>query len=113
MWPSRSDGLTGSIDSQVLLVRVGSKSAVPDSEAGPDSDGSFCVTDINPGKYHLLFVNRIEEALTSFRSEEHMSVLQSPCNLVCRLLLEKNPSLPNGRNSSNLLLSLHLFTRPV
>jgi hypothetical protein len=57
---------TGSIDSQVLLVRVGSKSPVPDSEAGPDSDGSFCVTDINPGKYHLLFVNRIEEALTSF-----------------------------------------------
>ena len=34
---------TGSIDSQVLLVRVGGKSPVPDSEAGPDSDGSFCV----------------------------------------------------------------------
>jgi hypothetical protein len=57
---------TGSIDSQVLLVRVGSKSPVPDSEAGLDRDGSFCVTDINPGKYHLLFANRIEEALTSF-----------------------------------------------
>src|SRR5256885_9987102 len=37
------------------------------------------------------------------RSEEHTSELQSPCNLVCRLLLEKkkysrtsslNPSLP-------------------
>src|SRR5256885_12630563 len=26
---------------------------------------------------------------TSFRSEEHTSELQSPCNLVCRLLLEK------------------------
>src|SRR5688500_10515656 len=26
----------------------------------------------------------------SFRSEEHTSELQSPCNLVCRLLLEKN-----------------------
>ena len=57
---------TGSIDSLVLLVRVGSKSPVPNSEAGLDSDGSFCVTDINPGRYHLLFVNRIEEALTSF-----------------------------------------------
>jgi hypothetical protein len=57
---------TGSIDSQVLLVRVGSKSPVPDSEAGPDSDGYFCVTDVNPGKYHLLFVNRIDESLTSF-----------------------------------------------
>src|SRR5256885_12043553 len=26
----------------------------------------------------------------SIRSEEHTSELQSPCNLVCRLLLEKN-----------------------
>src|SRR5256885_4067738 len=26
---------------------------------------------------------------SSFRSEEHTSELQSPCNLVCRLLLEK------------------------
>src|SRR5256885_11150945 len=27
------------------------------------------------------------------RSEEHTSELQSPCNLVCRLLLEKNKSI--------------------
>jgi hypothetical protein len=57
---------TGSIDSQILLVRLGRKSPVPDNEAGPDRDGSFCLTDLNPGKYHLLFVNRIEESLTSF-----------------------------------------------
>src|SRR5256885_11163800 len=30
-----------------------------------------------------------------YRSEEHTSELQSPCNLVCRLLLEKKiPPLP-------------------
>src|SRR2546426_7723346 len=29
------------------------------------------------------------QAGASFRSEEHTSELQSPCNLVCRLLLEK------------------------
>src|SRR5256885_9088511 len=28
------------------------------------------------------------------RSEEHTSELQSPCNLVCRLLLEKKNQLP-------------------
>src|SRR5256885_12599534 len=28
----------------------------------------------------------------AFRSEEHTSELQSPCNLVCRLLLEKKKS---------------------
>src|SRR5256885_10916274 len=33
----------------------------------------------------------IEDAVaaTDWRSEEHTSELQSPCNLVCRLLLEK------------------------
>src|SRR5256885_3592748 len=29
------------------------------------------------------------------RSEEHTSELQSPCNLVCRLLLEKKKNIPN------------------
>src|SRR5256885_10302867 len=35
---------------------------------------------------------------TPTRSEEHTSELQSPCNLVCRLLLEKktNTSCPRG-----------------
>src|SRR2546426_9071143 len=28
------------------------------------------------------------------RSEEHTSELQSPCNLVCRLLLEKKKKIP-------------------
>src|SRR5256885_11045048 len=30
----------------------------------------------------------------NYRSEEHTSELQSPCNLVCRLLLEKKKKLP-------------------
>src|SRR2546426_3483380 len=32
------------------------------------------------------------------RSEEHTSELQSPCNLVCRLLLEKKKTSYVGRN---------------
>src|ERR1039457_526672 len=37
------------------------------------------------------------------RSEEHTSELQSPCNLVCRLLLENRELQPNNRHehSSN------------
>src|SRR2546426_5693146 len=31
---------------------------------------------------------------TALRSEEHTSELQSPCNLVCRLLLEKKKTTP-------------------
>src|SRR2546426_5728376 len=34
-------------------------------------------------------VARHQEASVPPRSEEHTSELQSPCNLVCRLLLEK------------------------
>src|SRR5256885_7247258 len=49
------------------------------------------------------------------RSEEHTSELQSPCNLVCRLLLEKKkrntlrPALPAGVPASHVLPKLRGF----
>src|SRR2546426_3064401 len=42
--------------------------------------------------------------LRSRRSEEHTSELQSPCNLVCRLLLEKKNS-----NNAYLLQVFHFI----
>src|SRR5256885_7302177 len=39
--------------------------------------------------FYLLQTQPIYLARLFFRSEEHTSELQSPCNLVCRLLLEK------------------------
>src|SRR2546426_4907788 len=36
-----------------------------------------------------------EELVVGGRSEEHTSELQSPCNLVCRLLLEKKKKNKN------------------
>src|SRR5256885_9761717 len=41
----------------------------------------------------LLFIIGLELQPTRLRSEEHTSELQSPCNLVCRLLLEKKNNL--------------------
>src|SRR5256885_8125416 len=38
---------------------------------------------------HFLFNNERFAFSIMLRSEEHTSELQSPCNLVCRLLLEK------------------------
>src|SRR5205807_4721054 len=35
------------------------------------------------------------------RSEEHTSELQSPCNLVCRLLLEKKKKKKKKKNKTN------------
>src|SRR2546426_9044996 len=36
----------------------------------------------------------VEVVVARTRSEEHTSELQSPCNLVCRLLLEKKKNVP-------------------
>src|SRR5256885_12485237 len=42
--------------------------------------------------------------IISGRSEEHTSELQSPCNLVCRLLLEKKKTLLDARASTKTTL---------
>src|SRR2546426_3448382 len=55
-------------------------------------DGAF-IAQRNRGEVFRQFVacmlRRLDRSLASARSEEHTSELQSPCNLVCRLLLEK------------------------
>src|SRR5256885_7670417 len=43
--------------------------------------------------------DEIEDDVDAIRSEEHTSELQSPCNLVCRLLLEKK----NKKNSTTTI----------
>src|ERR1022692_3815983 len=42
------------------------------------------------------------------RSEEHTSELQSPCNLVCRLLLEKKKKTNEIKSHCNIVYSLVL-----
>src|SRR2546426_8918401 len=41
------------------------------------------------------------------RSEEHTSELQSPCNLVCRLLLEKKNARSTGSSTRALRFDHH------
>src|SRR3989454_8319033 len=41
-------------------------------------------------------------AISSQRSEEHTSELQSPCNLVCRLLLEKKKTTTTTPSSHTM-----------
>src|SRR6266446_8731020 len=45
----------------------------------------------------VLAPGRPGDAPEILRSEEHTSELQSPCNLVCRLLLEKKNKTNNSR----------------
>src|SRR5256885_8879442 len=51
----------------------------------------------------------------SDRSEEHTSELQSPCNLVCRLLLEKKKkrTAPLSRSTTNTKSSHALLPAPT
>src|SRR5256885_6518496 len=46
------------------------------------------------------------------RSEEYTSELQSPCNLVCRLLLEKKKN-SNKNNTSNIQKSEKIKTSTI
>src|SRR5256885_10813617 len=52
-----------------------------------------------PGQDGALLFTTCVSHLT--RSEEHTSELQSPCNLVCRLLLEKKKSPPRCTTSES------------
>src|SRR2546426_3621637 len=53
--------------------------------------------------HHIGVVLQIEACIwsTTPRSEEHTSELQSPCNLVCRLLLEKKKTRKCRRSQSH------------
>src|SRR2546426_4803633 len=67
-------------------------------EALTVQDLGLAATTLNRDPATLRHVTVTGGAAGDVRSEEHTSELQSPCNLVCRLLLEKkkNPqhSLP-------------------
>src|SRR5688500_10294501 len=69
---------------------VGAGAYVPALYASPGSKAdSWTIVGIN-------FKPLTE--VTFFRSEEHTSELQSPCNLVCRLLLEKKNTEERHQN---------------
>src|SRR5256885_7528828 len=53
----------------------------PRTPGAPDAGSGYRRREGWPGA--------VREGLRRARSEEHTSELQSPCNLVCRLLLEK------------------------
>src|SRR5256885_4946959 len=59
----------------------------------PDSEGCDSLSPI-PRRDNLSnTMSFISVKRPSVRSEEHTSELQSPCNLVCRLLLEKKKKI--------------------
>src|SRR2546426_12469387 len=56
-------------------------------------------------RYRLLWLSAMSlmpAPINAVRSEEHTSELQSPCNLVCRLLLEKKKKTTEPLSSGNI-----------
>src|SRR5256885_5289886 len=59
------------------------------------------------GGIEAFFVREVLPHAPDARSEEHTSELQSPCNLVCRLLLEKK-KLINHHVTTRILITSYL-----
>src|SRR2546426_1465610 len=122
----------GAVTSQVLLAQQAPVTRTTlqqkDIEGAPGKEVIMYVADIIPGgaagrHFHpgpevayILegsFVLEPEGKPPVTRSEEHTSELQSPCNLVCRLLLEKKKtsqreSIMNTRPRETAGQSVHL-----
>src|SRR5256885_6866963 len=62
-------------------------------------------------EHHLLRRPRLQSGTSQkmVRSEEHTSELQSPCNLVCRLLLEKKKKIKRSKPPSPPLSTRRLI----
>src|SRR5256885_8292521 len=74
--------------SKELLVRARGHDRVTRSELGWE-----CSADLGQDTPGADRVGEHRVRSAARRSEEHTSELQSPCNLVCRLLLEKKKTL--------------------
>src|SRR2546426_5737984 len=69
----------------------------------PSWTGLFGEMDLSPDGTRLaITIQRGERVEVWVRSEEHTSELQSPCNLVCRLLLEKKKN--SNRRSAAVVM---------
>src|SRR5256885_8551772 len=78
-----------------LPARFRQQRVRPRQRADAAVDGGDIALDVvGAGQMHdrLGDGERVAGAVVDLRSEEHTSELQSPCNLVCRLLLEKKKS---------------------
>src|SRR3989454_7269376 len=93
------DAATGDTGSaRARVARLGREVPASDRPTSGDYWISAALVAIGERERALVLLERIRPRgvklwsylrYPEFRSEEHTSELQSPCNLVCRLLLEK------------------------
>src|SRR5256885_4947987 len=86
--------------------------ALPICSPGTGSRGKPAESSGGPARPSPLTANGHALFSRLVRSEEHTSELQSPCNLVCRLLLEKKKkkgTVTRGENICHLNMSSRVF----
>src|SRR5256885_7720497 len=66
-------------------------------------------TTLGFGNAALVVWTHLNSFIVTLRSEEHTSELQSPCNLVCRLLLEKKKTTINMSSHSTKSTHYQLY----
>src|SRR2546426_4508200 len=95
------------VTTKILLSQAGDGVFDVIDKNGTDGEASFALP--LPGTYtvwaralgtpggqsKIATCATFDDPITGVRSEEHTSELQSPCNLVCRLLLEKKKKKKN------------------
>src|SRR5256885_13062302 len=74
--PSRSGAIVGNL-------------SYPSSSLSRLAEHTWLSRHLDPALLGIEPVDPRNRFMSNLRSEEHTSELQSPCNLVCRLLLEK------------------------
>src|SRR5256885_5521066 len=79
--------------SEVFAICFESRQQLRD-DAGPPEGAEDVALFIDTGLVEQADVLQLNVIAIDARSEEHTSELQSPCNLVCRLLLEKKKHQP-------------------
>src|SRR5256885_8333324 len=79
-----------------LFRSLGRRRAPPDGASGSQGGRRGDVRCRRP-RERLVRAREVIHVRPYERSEEHTSELQSPCNLVCRLLLEKKKNKRNTR----------------
>jgi hypothetical protein len=98
-------------DSRILLLRVGDESPLQFDEAEPGEDGSFCVTGVPAGKYHVVFMQGNEGSPTSFAffpgvtkpsEATEIEVKEGQINPELRFKIPNQPAFPV---SGNVLVS--------
>src|SRR2546426_4396555 len=91
--PQRLAGCTTSREALTALRRIAADAGraadirlLPDASVGDEAAALVTAAVAPLLREPRIAADRVSEALHGERSEEHTSELQSPCNLVCRLL---------------------------